>query len=495
MRCGRDSKRELVKEDERLVRASTEKWPLLLRTGRRVSCDWLLRMGDETPKTIGPWLRGPKLGEGGNATVWSATRPGNATPVALKVLHATHVDKEPYRRFIREVAFLQKLGDTTGILPLLDAYLPENPTAEDRAWLAMPIATPINQALAGQPLNAVVAAIEEIALTLTRLKASYGVAHRDIKPENVYVVDSRPLVGDFGIIHLPDMAELTRHDRPLGPAHFTAYELVRDPANADPHPADVYSLSKTLWVLATEQRFPPDGHQAASDRRFTIEELRPHPNADALDRLIDGMTRTDPVARPSMEQVSRDLAAWQLLSNESSVPDVSELAARFRAKNEAELAASDLLGRRMSQIEETVERFRRLCSPINDALGVIGGYLEIDAVDDKLTNNTLRTRDYIGAPVIPFRWQRCTRLMPSPQRRNLQLRASRAVEMTEAGEAIVRTLVTVGRVDVLDVPYMWQPPERRAAVGSVELERLVQESAAELLAQIGPAIEVFVERA
>ncbi len=36
--------------------------------------------------------------------------------------------------------------------------------------------------------------------------------------------------------------------RPLGPAHYMAYEMILNPASADPHPADVYSLGKPMGV-------------------------------------------------------------------------------------------------------------------------------------------------------------------------------------------------------------------------------------------------------
>ena len=62
----------------------------------------------ETSMTAGPWTLGEHLGRGGNATVWTATRPGLGVPVALKLINATKVDKEPYQRFVREIQFLRQ---------------------------------------------------------------------------------------------------------------------------------------------------------------------------------------------------------------------------------------------------------------------------------------------------------------------------------------------------------------------------------------------------
>jgi transposase len=47
--------------------------------------------------------------------------------VALKLINTTTAQHEPYRRFMQEVQFLQKLDDFPGVLPLLDAHLPERP--------------------------------------------------------------------------------------------------------------------------------------------------------------------------------------------------------------------------------------------------------------------------------------------------------------------------------------------------------------------------------
>jgi len=154
-----------------------------------------------TARNIGPWSIHERLGKVGNAKVWRATDSGGRE-VALKVIDAIHEQREQYKRFVREIGFLRSLEDTTGVLPLIDAHLPDTPTDEDRPWLAMPIATPIADALRDQPLETVVEAMATIAETLTRLHAN-GVGHRDIKPGNLYRLDGDWLVGDFGLVAVP----------------------------------------------------------------------------------------------------------------------------------------------------------------------------------------------------------------------------------------------------------------------------------------------------
>jgi serine/threonine protein kinase len=235
-------------------------------------------------------------------------------PVALKLLNTKKVETEPYQRFVREIRFLREHQALPGVLPLLDAHLPEQPDRANPPWLAMPVAVPISQALDVKPLSDVVAAVAAIADTLAQLHRDFGIAHRDIKPGNLYELNGSWLIGDFGLVAVPDTEALTAEGRQLGPAHYTAYEMILDPTTANPHPADVYSLGKTLWVLATGQAWPPEGHQPAHTRGFEIGDFRPHPRAAALDQEVDLMTRLHPEERPSKEQVARDLTMWQELA-------------------------------------------------------------------------------------------------------------------------------------------------------------------------------------
>jgi serine/threonine protein kinase len=140
-------------------------------------------MASSPDQRLGPWTLREQLGRGGNATVWAATRRGTRGRVALKVINAKHVERESYRRFVREIEFLRDHQSVDGLLPLVDAYLPEEPTRTDQPWLAMAIATPIDEALRGRPSD-VVDAVATIADTLWRLQRDLGIAHRDIKPGN-----------------------------------------------------------------------------------------------------------------------------------------------------------------------------------------------------------------------------------------------------------------------------------------------------------------------
>ena len=157
----------------------------------------------ESPgQTVGPWTLHETLGRGGNATVWKAVRHESEKPIALKLINTTKVEKEPYQRFVREIGFLREHQAVPGVLPLLDAHLPEQPTKADPPWLAMPVAVPISKALEGKSLADVVAAMTAIADTLSQLQRDSGIAHRDIKPGNLMVRSGQLLLIDVAFVQV-----------------------------------------------------------------------------------------------------------------------------------------------------------------------------------------------------------------------------------------------------------------------------------------------------
>jgi len=451
-------------------------------------------MNDSPRQAVGPWTLHGRLGHGGNANVWSATRPGSATAVALKIISTTKVEREPYQRFVREIEFLRDHPDVPGLLPLLDAHLPDQPSKADPPWLAMPIATPIATALAGRSLADVVAAVAAIADTLARLQRDFGIAHRDIKPGNLYELDGAWLIGDFGLVAVPDAKSLTVDGRQVGPRHYTAYEMILSPATADPHPADVYSLGKTLWVLATGQAFPPEGYQPDGMRGFGIGDFRPHPRADSLDQEVDLMTRLHPAERPSKEQVARDLAQWQDLAGDPVVFDVSAARARLHERLRSSIAEQDTQEQYKTLAQAAIRRLQQLTAPLNEGLKSLHPRTQVDSMSDEMTQNLLRSLVHAGfTREIIFRWQRCTLVAPFERPGAVALRMSRSVELFSDGGFVLRLWVFVGPQKVMGSFFNWQSPAMSAPVGSIEMEKMLQDGIAELSQNLKQGIDVFVE--
>lgn len=275
-------------------------------------------------RTVGRWTLRHLLGRGGNGQVWLAESSGQE--VALKVLRQSHGER--YHRFRDEAALLRSLGDRAGILPLIDCYLPENPTRADPAWLAMPVAKSLKEHLADSSLTAVVSAVKGIAGTLATLVED-GIGHRDVKPANLYWHKDAPVIGDFGLAHFPGKESVTVEGKKLGPLHFLAPEMLSDPLNALPHPADVYSLAKSLWVLVTGQSFPPPGEQRRDTPAVLLSTYVAHPRSHLLDALIEDATRHDPSLRPDMATFAADLSSWLVAPPPGTVgPEVADLGRR-----------------------------------------------------------------------------------------------------------------------------------------------------------------------
>jgi Protein kinase domain len=442
-------------------------------------------------RNIGSWTIIEKLGDGGNAVVYLATNAEHPE-VALKVMKTTKTEREPYRRFVQEIDTLERLGDFPGVLQLIARHLPERPSATDPAWLAMPRATLITDALEGQRLEVVVEALRVVSDTLARLASEHGIGHRDIKPANLYHRDGEWLVGDFGLVAAPDLDELTRHGRPLGSLHFTADEMIRDPVNADPHRADVFSLGKTLWVLATGQRFPPDGHQVAGTRGLSIADLRPHPHAAALDRLVDRMTMVHPAKRPSLEDVTADLDAWTDLAAEPVQVDVTAVRQRLRQKMERRLAEEDVQETWRDQAQAVVRELQELTRPLNQALKDVHPRAEIDVMAEQYVQKVLTGFERAEDPL--FRWHRQSQILVGHRHGPWVIRFGRLLQLSDEGEISVRLLIDVGFTTVMGGPnFNWTSGSRSAPVGSVQFDAVLQQAIADAAEQLPLALEVFVE--
>jgi serine/threonine protein kinase len=191
---------------------------------------------------VDEWTIETPLGSGGNAEVWIASRTSGER-CALKLLRQRNAESEPYRRMVAEVEAMKRIGTHRGTLSLIAYSLPPRPTKEKPAWIATPVARPINQALDSEAkLREVVVAIRSIASTLGDLQHRLGIHHRDIKPANLYELDGDWVVGDFGLVAFPDKESITSADRHIGPVYYLAPELLSGRASIEPGPADVYAL-------------------------------------------------------------------------------------------------------------------------------------------------------------------------------------------------------------------------------------------------------------
>lgn len=350
--------------------------------------------------TIGPWILLKKLGEGANAEVWAARRDDNELPIALKILKATLAASEPFRRFAAEARMLSNYRPP-GLLPIIDTHLPDNLQQGDRAWIAMPIAERIDKALGRNPaLPDVVNAIADVAEILAGV-GSLGISHRDIKPSNLYQYEDRFVPGDWGLVDYPGKEEITVGDRQVGPRGYIAPEMISDPVGADGRLADVYSLAKTLFVLATSSKHPPLGELRRDSNQLRLSAFVHHDRDYILDELLEKATFTSPLDRPNMARFAKELRVF--LSGEPTGPeDVRDLGKRLRsavAKVEARVRDStDPLN--FANLYRFPTALQPIARAIQDAGLGDGEILEVD----HLLNYGHRDRLNQGLAVEEDRW-------------------------------------------------------------------------------------------
>jgi serine/threonine-protein kinase len=258
---------------------------------------------------------GKQLGAGGNAIVFSAK--AGTDRYAIKFL--VNPDPKRFARFCDEVLVVTTtLKHSARVIPIIEHQLVES-AKTPTPWYVMPVATTLRKHLASATDLDIIEAIAQVAEGLAELHA-VNVAHRDIKPENLFFHEGTYRFGDFGIAKFPESAGLTTATEPMGPAGYMADEMVRDSSKADAFCADVFSLSKTLWVLLTKQKFPFLG-QYHRRGRHSLDRLIPKSDwvHEPLDDLLEAGTHSVPDMRPSAAAFAEALRQLLAAQNDFSL--------------------------------------------------------------------------------------------------------------------------------------------------------------------------------
>jgi serine/threonine protein kinase len=148
-----------------------------------------------------------------------------------------------------------------------------------------------------------------LATTLAGIAERHQVAHRDLKPDNLFWLGGRPVIGDFGIAHLPDGQPMTSAGRKLGPWGFIAPEALNGEDEVNWLAADVYSLAKCLWATATARPYPIQGTLYVPEPATSLYAQGGSAGL-ALGRLLEIATAHRSHERPSMRRVADELTLW-----------------------------------------------------------------------------------------------------------------------------------------------------------------------------------------
>jgi hypothetical protein len=206
-----------------------------------------LALGDLGPGVaLGPYLLGPRLGSGGQATVFLARRreEPESAPVALKVLlRRLAADPEARRRFQQEIEIcrgflhphalaLLDWGEWEGYPYLVMEY------EEGETLAALLERGPV-------PALQAVRWARQVAQALAAAHAR-GIVHRDVKPGNILITPrGKARLMDFGIARRLDLPALTPAGEALGTPGYAPPEQIQG-QGADWR-GDYYSLGMVLY--------------------------------------------------------------------------------------------------------------------------------------------------------------------------------------------------------------------------------------------------------
>ncbi len=305
---------ELEAEVRALLSAQADNTFALSAPVEEIRNDYWRSVADDDPDAgedlsgehIGRWLLEQKIGRGGLATVYRATRAdGEFTQTAaFKVMRRGLDSEDLIRRFRTERQILAGLAHP-GIAGILDGgTLPDG-----RPFLVLEFVDgeDIVSWIDGRnpALDARLELIEQVAEALHHAHQRL-VVHRDVKPSNVMVTgDGTVRLLDFGIARLleaedsPVAARLTRTGvRLLTPAYGTPEQYAGAPVTTA---SDVYQLGLLMAEVLSGNRPQQAPEEAA------IPDLTGLGDRD-LRAIIEKATRPEPEARyPSILSLKDDL--------------------------------------------------------------------------------------------------------------------------------------------------------------------------------------------
>ncbi|GAA1881737.1 serine/threonine-protein kinase [Lapillicoccus jejuensis] len=253
----------------------------------------------------GRYRVGRLLGRGGTATVHAATDEVLRREVAVKVLAAglgTGAAREDEALLLASVSHPH-------LVTLHDADLTGEPS-----YLVMELVP--GPSLAAQLRDGGPLTPDQVRGLATQLGSALshihdrGMVHRDLKPANVLLAaplepgtapDAR--LTDFGIARIVDAARLTATGTVLGTAAYLSPEQARGGAVGPP--SDVYSLGLVLLEAASGEVAYPGPALESAAARLARPPAVPAGLPQPLRALLTAMTSSDPVRRPTSQQVAR----------------------------------------------------------------------------------------------------------------------------------------------------------------------------------------------
>lgn len=230
-------------------------------SGDSMENDWSsLEAQLESGDSVGPYVIGNLLGEGGMGQVFKAEQqePIQRT-VALKIIKAGMSSRQVLKRFQMEQQTLATMSH-----PYIAQVYDAGVTPDRRPYFVM-------EMIEGQPLNVfcdtrkldIKARLELFGKVCDAVRYAHqrGIVHRDLKPANILVSEKEdkfvPKVIDFGIAKALDAGQeegetrLTAVGTTMGSPGYMSPEQAQTNENEIDTRSDVYALGVILYELTT----------------------------------------------------------------------------------------------------------------------------------------------------------------------------------------------------------------------------------------------------
>lgn len=265
------------------------------------------------------WIYVNQIGRGGNGLVWKVKNSKGDFFALKELLNISN--SKLYRRFCDEVEILKKIRKSEGIIEIIDYNLPENPTTINKPYYVMPLGTTFTEFIKNKKHDFVYSLFIQICYAVKFLHDN-EITHRDIKPANILVVNSKPVLSDFGLVDFPEKKNISSNNEPIGPKWTIAPEMQRISSSAEFKKADIYSLAKTLWIIFTNNKWGFEGQYIANSsisldkymdlaiHKMTLVTEWNCQSIVLLERLIIDATSNDVDKRPNIEEFIKRLEQW-----------------------------------------------------------------------------------------------------------------------------------------------------------------------------------------
>ena len=210
----------------------------------------------------------------------------------------------------------------------------------DESWYVMPVARSISDEIRvwkkkieeAVPkgmykdgiVKSAVEAFRNFAITLSKVH-KLGYTHRDIKPKNLYRLGDNFLIGDFGIVDIPDSNHKTKKGDKLGAWNTIAPEVLRDASKATTA-SDVYSLAKSLWMYLASDEDGFDGRYDVEYSSISLHDIQQYRGKYLveIDDLLHDATQEQPRKRPNMDDLIAALDSWEKSDRDLRLRNIKE---------------------------------------------------------------------------------------------------------------------------------------------------------------------------